>query len=57
MATTPTRSSERLWSEEVGIADPTPPNALDTTYSYEWSNGRRFVAPMATPPEPEAEPA
>lgn len=44
-------SSERLWSEEVGLADPGPHNGLDDTYGYEWGNGRRFVAPMATPPE------
>lgn len=51
-----TQSSERLWSEEVGRADPGPRNTLDESYGYEWSNGKRFVAPMATPPEePEGE--
>jgi hypothetical protein len=56
MPETPTRSSERLWSEEVGIADPTPPNSLENTWGYEWSSGRRFVAPMATPPAEEPAP-
>lgn len=35
------KMTERLWSEEVARADPTPE---DTTV-YVWSNGRKFVAP------------
>lgn len=45
--------SERLWSDEVGmVAGPEPAPFR----GYEFSSGRSFVAPMATPPD-EPEPA
>lgn len=37
---TPPRSSERLWSEEVGLANADNPPKKDV--AYEWSNGRTF---------------
>lgn len=43
MATTPqVTSSERLWSEEVGIARAGEPVPTKDT-AYEWSNERKFV--------------
>lgn len=45
------RTSDRLWSEEVGIADPSPVNSLETTWVYEFGNGRRFTSAIPTPPE------
>lgn len=50
MPTDGTSSSERLWSEEVGLADPTPPNSLENTWVYEFGSGRRFTSPIPTPP-------
>lgn len=37
----PPRTSERLWSEEVGMADAIDPLPLKED-GYEWSNGRKF---------------
>ena len=45
MAEPVVQSSERLWSEEVGRADPGPHNTLDETWGYEFSNGQRKAAP------------
>jgi hypothetical protein len=36
------RTSERLWSEEVGIAEATDPKPPYEP-AYEFSNGRRFI--------------
>jgi hypothetical protein len=36
-------TSERLWSEEVGIARAGEPVGADKTPAYEWSNGRTMT--------------
>lgn len=44
------RTTERLWSEEVGIAEADDPKpARDTAYVF--SNGRKFVESDAGPYE------
>lgn len=60
MATTPyqidptrvVRISERLWSEEVQIADATEPPTPDV--AYEFGDGRRFVRPTNPYEEPQS---
>ena len=37
---TPARSSTRLWSEEVGIAQAEEPPKTKKDPAYEWSNGK-----------------
>lgn len=45
-----TSFSERLFSEEVAIAQANSGEAMRTTdWAYEFSNGRRFDSPMAAP--------
>lgn len=49
----PPRSSERLWSEEVGMAEADNPLPQKET-AYEWSNGRKFKdgdGPYSNPAE------
>lgn len=36
-------TSERLWSEEVGIARAGEPPGADKPPVYEWSNGRKMT--------------
>lgn len=36
------RTTERLWSEEVGLARAGEPPGADKVEVYEWSNQRRF---------------
>lgn len=48
------RTSERLWSEEVGIADAHTPYTPNIAYRF--SSGRTFAELQYTPPGPDAPP-
>lgn len=51
----PVTTSERLWSEEVGIADAHTAPVADIAYRF--SSGRTFAALQYAPPGPDAPPA